>query len=43
MKNQNVFAGAFVDRQGERRKDPDWLDAAIDEAGTRFVPVWRDK
>jgi NAD+ diphosphatase len=43
MKNQNVFAGAFVDRQGERRKDPDWLDAAIDEAGTRFVPVWHDK
>lgn len=43
MENHNVFAGAFVDRHGERRKDPDWLDAAIDDAGTCFVPVWGDR
>lgn len=43
MENQNVFAGAFVDRIGERRKDPDWLaDAARSEAA-RFVPVWGDQ
>lgn len=43
MENHNVFAGAFVDRQGERRKDPDWLDSAIGDAETCFVPVWGDK
>ena len=26
----NVFAGAFVDRSGERRKDPDWLAEALE-------------
>lgn len=43
MENHNVFAGAFVDRHGERRKDPDWLDAAVDGGDTRFVPVWHDR
>ncbi len=39
----NVFAGAFVDRSGERRKDPDWLAEALSHADTRFVPVWGDR
>lgn len=39
----NVFAGAFVDRNGERRKDPDWLAAALTSAETRYVPVWGDR
>ena len=39
----NVFAGAFVDRSGERRKDPDWLAEALADAHTRFVPVWGDR
>ena len=39
----NVFAGAFVDRNGERRKDPDWLAEALSHADTRFVPVWGDR
>ena len=39
----NVFAGAFVDRNGERRKDPDWLAEAMSASGTRFVPVWGDR
>lgn len=43
MENHNVFAGAFVDRNGERRKDPDWLAEALSSKGTRFVPVWRDR
>ncbi len=42
MENHNVFAGAFVDRSGERRKDVDWLDEALQDADTRFVPVWGD-
>lgn len=42
MDNHNVFAGAFVDRSGERRKDADWLDEALSDAGARFVPVWGD-
>jgi len=42
MKNHNVFAGAFVDRSGERRKDTAWLDAALQDADTRFVPVCGD-
>lgn len=42
MENHNVFAGAFVDRSGEMRKDADWLDEALTNKGTRFVPVWGD-
>ena len=43
MQNYNVFAGAFVDRSGERRKDPDWLARAARSENCRFVPVWGDK
>lgn len=43
MENYNVFAGAFVDRIGERRKDPDWLADALVSADSRFVPVWGDR
>ena len=41
--DHNVFAGAFVDRIGERRKDPDWLAEALAEKKSRFVPVWGDR
>ncbi len=40
MENHNVFAGAFVDRSGERRKDSDWLAEASSSAEAIFVPVW---
>ncbi|HNP36824.1 MAG TPA: NAD(+) diphosphatase [Woeseiaceae bacterium] len=43
MENYNVFAGAFVDRLGERRKDPEWIQRAIVSEDSRFVPVWGDK
>ena len=43
MEDHNVFAGAFVDRSGERRKDPDWLAEAMAAPATRFVPVWGDR
>ena len=40
MENHNVFAGAFVDRSGERRKDSAWLAEAAVSEEARFVPVW---
>lgn len=43
MEDHNVFAGAFVDRSGERRKDSDWLAEAMSASTTRFVPVWGDR
>jgi NAD+ diphosphatase len=43
MEDHNVFAGAFVDRIGERRKDPDWLDAAAAGTDSLFLPVWRHR
>ncbi len=42
LQDYNVFAGAFVDRSGERRKDTDWLAEAISSDDARFVPVWGD-
>ena len=43
METHNVFAGAFVDRSGERRKDPDWLAEAIGSNDSYFVPVWGEQ
>ena len=40
MQDQNVFAGAFVDRSGELRKDGEWLAGAVAGPDARFVPVW---
>jgi NAD+ diphosphatase len=43
VQDHNVFAGAFVDRSGERRKDPEWLARAARSENCRFVPVWGDR
>jgi len=43
VQDHNVFAGAFVDRIGERRKDPEWLGRAARSDECRFVPVWGDR
>jgi NAD+ diphosphatase len=43
LQDQNIFAGAFVDRSGERRKDPEWLARAATSGECRFVPVWGDR
>ncbi|NNF39991.1 MAG: NAD(+) diphosphatase [Woeseiaceae bacterium] len=43
MESHNVFAGAFVDRSGDRRKDPDWLADAVISDEARFIPVWGDR
>jgi NAD+ diphosphatase len=43
VQDHNVFAGAFVDRSGERRKDREWLARAAQSDACRFVPVWGDR
>lgn len=43
MEDPNIFAGAYVDRTGERRKDPDWLAEASASADSVFMPVWRHR
>jgi NAD+ diphosphatase len=43
MDGHNIFAGAFVDRSGYRREDPEWLHAAVSGDDALFVPVWGDK
>ena len=43
MENTNVFAGAFVDRGGERRKDSQWLEHALAGNDACFVPVWGER
>lgn len=43
MNGQNVFAGAYVDRHGHMRTDPDWLHASIQSNQSWFVPVWGNK
>ena len=40
MNGQNVFAGAYVERHGHLREDPDWLRDAIRSESSWFVPVW---
>jgi NAD+ diphosphatase len=39
----NVLAGASFDRCTERRKDPEWLLAALRSGVARVVPLWRDE
>lgn len=43
MENHNVFAGAFVDRIGERRKDSAWLAEAVRSEQSCFLPVWGEQ
>jgi NAD+ diphosphatase len=43
MNGHNIFAGAFVDRSGHRRKDPDWLTDVIASPDAAFLPVWQNK
>jgi len=43
MSGHNIFAGAFVDRSGHRRKDRRWLAEAFARTDACFAPVWRDR
>ena len=42
MNGHNVFAGAFVDRSGHRRRDLEWLKRVVSGPDARFLPVWRE-
>lgn len=39
----NIFAGAYVDRAGEKRVDKAWQEQVLVEPGTVFVPVWEGR
>lgn len=39
----HVYAGRYVERASELRKDDAWLSGALADPATRFVPVWRQK
>ena len=43
MNGENIFAGAYVDRSGHLRKDPEWLAEAVRSSESLFAPVWKDK
>ena len=43
MNGQNVFAGAFVDRSGHRRKDAAWLKSLFSSPDACFAPVWQGR
>jgi NAD+ diphosphatase len=43
LNGENIFAGAYVDRSGHLRKDPQWLADAMRSSDSLFAPVWRDK
>lgn len=42
-RDANVLAGASFDRYTERRKEPEWLLAALRSGVARIVPMWRDE
>lgn len=42
MTDSNTFAGAFVERHAHLREDSAWLQEALDDRESRFVPVWGD-
>ncbi len=39
----NVYAGAYVDRMAELRKDDAALQSALSDGNAWFVPVWRER
>ncbi len=40
---RHVYAGPYVDRASGLRKDPAWLESALADPATRYVPVWRSR
>jgi len=40
LPHTNVFAGAYVERVSERRKDAVWQTNALSSAHSLFVPIW---
>src|SRR5579883_810644 len=41
MREPNFYAASGLDRAGHRRKDPAWLAQRLEDASSRFLPVWR--
>ncbi len=39
----HVYAGPYVDRASELRKDDAWLAGALANPATRYVLVWRQR
>jgi len=39
----NFFSGGPTQRLAEYRREPSWLRTVLADAGTRFVPVWRQR
>lgn len=43
MPDSNVFAGAGVDRAAALRRDAAWVAERLEDASSRFAPVWQLK
>ena len=40
---ENQHGRGHLDRAGDRRKDPDWIEAQLKDRSSRFVVLWRDQ
>lgn len=38
-----AYSGGTLDRAGNQRTDPAWVDAILAAPGTRLIPMWRDQ
>lgn len=43
MQQRNIFAGAYLDRGGHLRQDPEWFAAALVDERSRAIPVWNSR
>jgi NAD+ diphosphatase len=37
-----AYCGGWLDRAGDRRTDPLWIEATLTASDTRLIPIWRD-
>ena len=40
---RNFYSTAHIDRAEDKRRDPEWVAAALASEASRFVPVWQAK
>jgi NAD+ diphosphatase len=38
-----AYSGGTIDRAGNQRPDPAWVDAILAAEGARLIPMWRDR
>jgi len=43
MERRNLFAGPYLDRNAHLRQDPAWFERALDDPGSRVIPVWQSR